>query len=116
LLAFVTDFGWSRTATAAAFSIHMTFYALGGWALGVLVDRLGPRRVIAWSTGAWILTLLLCSVIQNLRRRVSRLTGSLGARRSRTTPWRCPNGRWGFRDKAFLGATGSCSGRTSSGG
>lgn len=66
LLAFVTDFGWSRTATAAAFSIHMSSYALGGWVLGVLVDRLGPRRVIAWSTAAWVLTLLLCSVIQNL--------------------------------------------------
>jgi MFS family permease len=66
LLAFVTDFGWSRTATAAAFSIHMSSYALGGWVLGVLVDRLGPRRVIAWRTAAWVLTLLLCSVIQNL--------------------------------------------------
>ncbi len=66
LLAFLKDFGASRTATVAAFSIHMTFYALGGWALGVVVDRLGPRRVIAWSTATWVLTLLLSALTQNL--------------------------------------------------
>ncbi len=66
LLAFTNDFGWSRTATAAAFSIHMTVYAVGGWFLGMLLDRIGPRRVIAWSTGTWVVTLLLCSRIQSL--------------------------------------------------
>lgn len=66
LLAFLNDFGASRTATAAAFSIHMSFYALGGWALGALVDRLGPRRVIAWSTATWALVLLACSLAGNL--------------------------------------------------
>ena len=66
LLAFLTDFGGSRTATAAAFSIHMSFYALGGWALGALVDRLGPRRVIAWSTATWAIALLLSGGAKNL--------------------------------------------------
>lgn len=66
LLAFLTDFGSSRTATAAAFSIHMSFYALGGWALGALVDRLGPRRVIAWSTATWAIALLLSGGAKNL--------------------------------------------------
>lgn len=66
LLAFLQDFGWSRTATAAAFSVHMASYALGGCLLGLLLDRIGPRRVIAWSTGAWVLILLLCSRIQRL--------------------------------------------------
>jgi sugar phosphate permease len=66
LLALLEDFGRSRSATAAAFSIHMTFYALGGWVLGMLVDRLGPRRVIAWSTGAWALVLVLCSQVRGL--------------------------------------------------
>jgi len=37
-----------------------------GWALGILVDRVGPRRVMAWSTAAWALTLLWCSRIQNI--------------------------------------------------
>jgi MFS family permease len=66
LLAFLQDFGWSRTATAAAFSVHMASYALGGCLLGLLLDRIGPRRVIAWSTGAWVLLLVLCSRIERL--------------------------------------------------
>ncbi len=66
LPAFLQEFGSSRTATSAVFSIHMTAYALGGWALGVLVDRLGPRRVIAWCTATWAITLLLCGLTQNL--------------------------------------------------
>jgi MFS family permease len=44
----------------------MAAYALGGWALGALVDRLGPRRVIAWSTVTWAITLLLSGLTQNL--------------------------------------------------
>jgi len=66
LLAFLKDFGSSRSATAAAFSIHMASYALGGWVLGALVDRLGPRRVMIWSTVAWALALLLSGLAQNL--------------------------------------------------
>ena len=66
LLAFLQDFGWSRSLTAAAFSVHMASYALGGCALGLLLDRIGPRRVIAWSTGAWVLILILCSRIDRL--------------------------------------------------
>jgi len=66
LLAFLQDFGWSRSLAAAAFSVHMASYALGGCALGLLLDRIGPRRVIAWSTGAWVLILILCSRIDRL--------------------------------------------------
>ena len=66
LLAFLKEFDTSRTVTAAVFSVHMTFYALGGWALGALVDRFGPRRVIAWSTATWALILLLSGLAQNL--------------------------------------------------
>lgn len=66
LLAFLKEFDTSRTVTAAVFSVHMTFYALGGWALGALVDRFGPRRVIAWSTAMWVLTLLACGTVQDL--------------------------------------------------
>ncbi len=66
LLAFLQDFGWSRTGTAAAFSVHMASYALGGCVLGLLLDRIGPRQVIVWSTGAWVLILLLCSRIERL--------------------------------------------------
>lgn len=65
LLSFVDEFGWSRGLAAGAFSVHMVFYALGGLALGILVDRTGPRRVIAYATAGWALTLGLCSRIQS---------------------------------------------------
>ncbi len=66
LLAFIEEFGWSRGLASGAFSVHMTFYALGGLALGILVDRLGPRRVMALGTATWALTLLLCSRIRTV--------------------------------------------------
>jgi MFS family permease len=66
LLPFVDEFGSSRSTTAAAFSIHMALYALGGWVLGILMDRVGPRRIIAWSTGMWALILVLCSQLHSV--------------------------------------------------
>ena len=66
LLPFAGEFGASRSATAAAFSIHMASYALGGWLLGIIMDRVGPRRIIAWSTGIWALVLVLCSRLQSI--------------------------------------------------
>jgi MFS family permease len=59
LLPFIEEFGASRSATSAAFSLHMAFYALGGWVLGILLDRVGPKRIIAGSTAAWALVLIL---------------------------------------------------------
>jgi len=58
LLPFIEEFGASRSATSAAFSLHMAFYALGGWVLGILLDRVGPKRIIAGSTAAWALVLV----------------------------------------------------------
>ncbi len=58
LLPFIEEFGASRSATSAAFSLHMAFYALGGWVLGILVDRMGPKRIIAASTAGWALVLI----------------------------------------------------------
>lgn len=66
LLSFADEFGWRRALAAGAFSIHMAFYAVGGLLVGIGVDRLGPRRVMAWATGAWALTLLLCSRVDSL--------------------------------------------------
>src|SRR2546426_6817638 len=46
------EFGWSRTATAAAASLNLILYGpaarVGGW----LLDRIGPRRVILGSLAA----------------------------------------------------------------
>ncbi len=65
-LALLEEFGWSRALAAGAFSVHMTSYALGGWALGILMDRVGPRRVMIYGTSAWALTLVACGQIQSL--------------------------------------------------
>jgi len=58
LLPLVEEFGSTRSATAAAFSLHMAFYAVGGWVLGIIVDRVGPKRIIAASTAGWALVLM----------------------------------------------------------
>lgn len=58
LLPLLEEFGASRSLTSGVFSLHMAFYSLGGWGLGILLDRVGPRRIIAWSTAGWGLVLI----------------------------------------------------------
>src|SRR6185295_7797295 len=50
LVALLRDFGWSRSVLAGAFSLFVMVHGLSGPVLGWLVERFGPRRVIA--TGA----------------------------------------------------------------
>lgn len=45
-VALLEEFGWSRGATAAAFSISSIVQGLLSPVVGMLVDRLGPRRVM----------------------------------------------------------------------
>lgn len=45
-VALVEEFGWSRGATAAAFSISSIVQGVLSPVVGMLVDRLGPRRVM----------------------------------------------------------------------
>jgi len=45
-VALLEEFGWSRGATAAAFSISAVVQGLLSPVVGMLVDRLGPRRVM----------------------------------------------------------------------
>ena len=52
-VALLEEFGWSRGATAAAFSISAVIQGLLSPVVGTLVDRLGPRRVML--TGALVL-------------------------------------------------------------
>jgi MFS family permease len=45
-VALLEEFGWSRGATAAAFSISSVVQGVLSPVVGILVDRLGPRRVM----------------------------------------------------------------------
>jgi MFS family permease len=45
-VALLEEFGWSRGATAAAFSISSIVQGMLSPVVGMLVDRLGPRRVM----------------------------------------------------------------------
>ena len=45
-VALLEEFGWSRGATAAAFSIASVVQGLLSPVVGILVDRFGPRRVM----------------------------------------------------------------------
>lgn len=49
-VALLEEFGWSRGATAGAFSISSIVQGLLSPVIGILVDRLGPRRVILGGT------------------------------------------------------------------
>jgi MFS family permease len=49
-VALLQEFGWSRGATAAAFSISSIVQGLLSPVVGMLVDRVGPRRVILAGT------------------------------------------------------------------
>ncbi len=65
-VALLEEFGWSRGATAGAFSISSVVQGLLSPLVGILVDRLGPRRVIFM--GAFLLggACLLSSRIASL--------------------------------------------------
>jgi MFS family permease len=47
LVAFLREFGWSRSVVAGAFSLLVMVHGLSGPLLGWLVERVGPRAVIA---------------------------------------------------------------------
>jgi MFS family permease len=47
LVAFLRDFGWSRSVVAGAFSVLVLIHGASGPLLGWLVERFGPRVVIA---------------------------------------------------------------------
>lgn len=47
LVAFLREFGWSRSVVAGAFSVLVVGHGVSGPVLGWLVERVGPRVVIA---------------------------------------------------------------------
>src|SRR5262245_14231945 len=60
------EFGWSRGATAAAFSISSIVQGLLSPGVGVLVDRFGPRRIILGGAALLGGSCLLSSRIDSL--------------------------------------------------
>jgi MFS family permease len=46
LVAFIEDFGWSRAETSIAYSVSQLVGGVSAPLVGVLVDRLGPRRLL----------------------------------------------------------------------
>ncbi|MDA0999751.1 MAG: MFS transporter [bacterium] len=65
-VAFLDEFGWSRADTALAFSASMVTFALSAGAIGALIDRWGPRRVIPAGIGVLAAGLALMSTLSNL--------------------------------------------------
>jgi MFS family permease len=57
LVAFVEDFGWSRGETSIAYSVSQMVAGISSPAVGALVDRLGPRRLLLMGGGLLVLGL-----------------------------------------------------------
>jgi len=58
LVAFLGEFGWSRSVVAGAFSVLVVVHGLSGPLLGWLVERFGPRAVIAGGGAVLVAALL----------------------------------------------------------
>src|SRR5690242_459546 len=46
LVAFIGEFGWSRAETSLAYSVSQLVAGASSPLVGILVDRLGPRRLL----------------------------------------------------------------------
>ena len=53
LVAFLREFGWSRSTVAGAFSLLVMVHGLAGPLLGWLLERVGPRAVIVAGAPCW---------------------------------------------------------------
>ena len=65
-VAFLDEFGWSRGATALAFSISSIVQGLLSPVVGTLVDRFGPRRVMLSGVAVLGVACILASRIGSL--------------------------------------------------
>jgi len=65
-VALLDEFGWSRGATAAAFSISSVIQGVLSPVIGMLVDRVGPRRVMLGGAAVLGVACMLASRIGSL--------------------------------------------------
>lgn len=63
-VALLKEFGWSRSMAAGAFSLFVILHSLIGPFVGIMVDRLGPRRVILLGSFFLGVGLALCSLVK----------------------------------------------------
>lgn len=52
LVALLNEFGWSRSLLAGAFSVFTLVHGAANPVIGVLCDRVGPRRLVVFGGGA----------------------------------------------------------------
>jgi MFS family permease len=57
LVAFIEEFGWSRAETSIAYSVSQLVGGVSSPFVGVLVDRLGPRRLLLLGSALLIVSL-----------------------------------------------------------
>jgi MFS family permease len=55
------EFGWSRASTATIFTVGLVVYGLGSFPAGILVDRLGPRKLLPLACLTLASGCLICS-------------------------------------------------------
>ncbi|MGE3537195.1 MAG: MFS transporter [Candidatus Tectimicrobiota bacterium] len=65
-VAMLEEFHWSRGGAAAAFSVGSIMQAVSAPVAGLLLDRWGPRRIVASGLGIMALGLAACSLVQAL--------------------------------------------------
>ena len=66
LVAFVEDFGWSRAETSLAYSTSQMVAGVSSPVVGMMVDRLGPRRLLLLGGALLVLGLIGSSFIAHL--------------------------------------------------
>jgi len=57
----LNEFGWSRASTATIFTVGLIVYGLGSFPAGILVDRLGPRKLLPLACLTLASGCLICS-------------------------------------------------------
>jgi MFS family permease len=66
LIAFIEEFGWSRGETSVAYSVSQLVAGISSPLVGMLVDRLGPRRLLLLGGGLLVLGLLGSAFVVSL--------------------------------------------------
>jgi MFS family permease len=63
---FVRDFHWGRGETAGVFSLCVSIVFLSGPLVGRLLDRFGPKRILAMAAILLVVSLVLCSRMHSI--------------------------------------------------